>query len=71
VLSDADLALANALMLPTFEVDGMRLIKRLTLIIEAGRIATVLYPVFPPDRSAEAVTDWLQRHPIGAPGRGH
>ena len=71
VLSDADLALANALMLPTFEVDGMRLIKRLTLIVEAGRIAGVLYPVFPPDRSAEAVIDWLRQHPIGAPSRGH
>jgi peroxiredoxin len=71
VLSDADLALTNALMLPTFEADGMRLIKRLTLIIEGGRIAAVLYPVFPPDRSAEAVIDWLRQHPIGTPSRGH
>ncbi len=71
VLSDADLALVNALMLPTFEADGMRLIKRLTLIIETGRIAAVLYPVFPPDRSAEAALDWLQRHPIGAQSGEH
>ncbi len=63
VLSDADLRLTRALMLPTFEVDGMRLIKRLTMIIEQGRIATVFYPVFPPDQSAATVVDWLQNHP--------
>jgi len=38
ILSDTALAFASALKLPTFEAGGMRLIKRLTLIIREGRI---------------------------------
>jgi peroxiredoxin len=64
VLSDAGFALVDALRLPTFEADGMRLVKRLTLIVRDGRIEHVFYPVFPPDQSAEQVIDWLQRHPL-------
>jgi len=60
VLSDADLKFAKALRLPTFEVEGMPLLKRLTLVIDEGRITHVFYPVFPPDRSAQEVVDWLQ-----------
>ena len=60
VLSDADLKFAQALRLPTFEVEGMTLLKRLTLVIDDGRITHVFYPVFPPDRSAQEVVDWLQ-----------
>jgi len=60
VLSDADLKFAKALRLPTFEVEGMTLLKRLTLVIDDGRITHVFYPVFPPDRSAQQVVDWLQ-----------
>ena len=59
LLSDAELAFAGALDLPTFEVDGMILLKRLTLIIDDGRIEKVFYPVFPPDKSAEEVLGWL------------
>ncbi len=66
VLSDADCALADALMLPTFEVDGARLIKRLTLIVRNGRIETVFYPVFPPEQSAATVTEWLKAQQTGA-----
>jgi peroxiredoxin len=57
--SDPLLTVADALGLPTFEVDGMVLLKRLTLIIEDGRIEKVFYPVFPPDKSAEEVVGWL------------
>jgi peroxiredoxin len=64
VLSDAGFALVEALGLPTFEVEGMRLIKRLTLIVRDGRIEHVFYPVFPPDQSAAHVLDWLERHPL-------
>jgi peroxiredoxin len=64
VLSDAGFVLVEALRLPTFEVDGMRLLKRLTLIIRDQRIEHVFYPVFPPNESAEQVIDWLERHPI-------
>ncbi len=60
VLSDPGLELAAALGLPTFEVAGMRLYVRLTLIARAGRIAKVFYPVFPPDRNAAEVVAWLQ-----------
>jgi peroxiredoxin len=59
LLSDAELAFAGALDLPTFEVDGMVLLKRLTLVIDDGRIEKVFYPVFPPDKSAEEVVGWL------------
>ena len=59
LLSDADLALARAIDLPTFEAGGMTLLKRLTLVIEDGTVAKVFYPVFPPDRSADDVRDWL------------
>jgi peroxiredoxin len=67
VLSDAEFRLTDALRLPTFEIDGMRLIKRLTLILRSGIIETVFYPVFPPDRSAEQVLDWLNEHGAAAP----
>lgn len=60
LLSDAALEFARALNLPTFAVDGMTLLKRITLIIASGRIAAVFYPVFPPDRNASDVVAWLQ-----------
>jgi len=60
ILSDADLALTSALRLPTFEVDGMRLIKRLTLVVCARAIEHVFYPVFPPDAHASEVAAWLR-----------
>ncbi|MEM8629700.1 MAG: peroxiredoxin [Pseudomonadota bacterium] len=59
LLSDADLALGDALSLPRFEAAGETLLKRMTLILDAGVIRHAFYPVFPPDRNAEAVIDWL------------
>ena len=61
LLSDAGLELTRALNLPTFTVDGMTLLKRLTLVIDQGVIRFVFYPVFPPDKNAEAVLAWLRR----------
>ena len=61
LLSDADLIFTKALRLPTFTVDSMTLIKRLTLIVEDGEIIKVFYPVFPPDQNAANVIDWLSR----------
>ena len=52
LLSDEQLALASALRLPTFEVEGTTLLRRLTMVLREGRIDRVLYPVFPPDRAA-------------------
>jgi peroxiredoxin len=65
ILSDADLALTSALRLPTFEVDGMCLIKRLTLVVHAGAIEHVFYPVFPPDAHAVEVAAWLRHRTSG------
>jgi len=62
LLSDKELVLANALELPTFEVDVMTLVKRLTLIVDGNRITKVFYPVFPPDRSAEDTLHWLMEN---------
>jgi len=59
LLSDENLDLARALELPTFEAEGMTLIKRLTMIVEDGQIRKVFYPVFPPGRNAEEVVGWL------------
>jgi peroxiredoxin len=53
LLSDADLELATALRLPTFTVDGVTLLRRLTLLVVSGRIERALYPVFPPDRAGD------------------
>jgi peroxiredoxin len=60
ILSDADFKLTKALRLPTFEVEGVTLLKRLTLVIDDGSITHVFYPVFPPDKSAQEVVGWLQ-----------
>jgi peroxiredoxin len=61
ILSDEGMALTRALKLPTFTVDGMTLIKRMAWVIDDGTITHVFYPVFPPDRSAEEVVDWLRK----------
>jgi len=66
VLSDEHFALTDALRLPTFTVEGMRLIKRLTLVVRNNEIEHVFYPVFPPDKHAEEVIAWLKAHPINA-----
>jgi peroxiredoxin len=60
MLSDERLALADALGLPTFSVDGMTLYRRLTMIVTDGVIEHVFYPVFPPDQHAREVLDWLR-----------
>jgi peroxiredoxin len=64
LLSDERLAFASALALPTFEVDGMTLIRRLTLVINDGVIQTVFYPVFPPDADAANVAAWLRERQL-------
>jgi peroxiredoxin len=61
ILSDQDLEFTRALGLPTFEAAGMTLLKRLTLVIRDGLIEHVFYPVFPPDRNAADVIQWLTR----------
>jgi len=60
LLSDSDFKLTEALRLPTFTTSGMRLLKRLTMVISQNHIEHVFYPVFPPDQSATDVMDLLE-----------
>jgi peroxiredoxin len=60
VIADPERRLGAALRLPTFEIAGLTLYKRLTLIADAGRIVKVFYPVFPPDANAGDVLAWLK-----------
>jgi peroxiredoxin len=59
LLNDGPLLLRDQLGLPTFDVCGTTLYKRLTFVARAGRIDKVFYPVFPPDRDAAEVESWL------------
>jgi peroxiredoxin (alkyl hydroperoxide reductase subunit C) len=61
-LSDDERQLTRAIRLPTFEVAGQILLKRLAMVIDDGRIAKVFYPVFPPDRNAADVLAWLEEN---------
>ncbi|MGI8309090.1 hypothetical protein [Saccharopolyspora hattusasensis] len=63
MLSDPALALAGALDLPTFELGGMTLYKRLTLIIRDRAIEHARYPIFPPKEHAQQVLTWLRGNP--------
>jgi peroxiredoxin len=61
LLSDSGLVLAERLRLPTFTAaDGVVRYKRLTLVLDQGRIGHVFYPVFPPNQHATEVLRWLR-----------
>jgi peroxiredoxin len=60
LLNDGPLRLRDELGLPTFDVCGTTLYKRLTFVARQGRIEKVFYPVFPPDRNAAEVEAWLR-----------
>ena len=49
----------------------MALLKRMALVVDAGVIAKVFYPVFPPDKSAEEVIAWLAGVEVSAGLREH
>ncbi|MCJ2093365.1 peroxiredoxin [Methylobacterium sp. J-072] len=59
LLADPHRAFAMAARLPVFEAGGQVLLRRLTLVIDDGVVARVFYPVFPADRGAQQVIDWL------------
>ncbi len=63
LLSDTELALASALRLPTFEVAGTVLLRRLTLVVLDGVVEHCWYPVFPPHTHAKDVLAWLRTNP--------
>jgi len=70
ILSDARFELTDAMRLPTMIVEGMRLMKRMTLILKDGVVEKVFYPVFPPNRAAAEVIAWLQDNTVQANGSG-
>ena len=61
VLSDGQMELTQALNLPTFVVNGMVLLKRLTMIVEDSVIKSVHYPVFPSDSDPDWILDYLEK----------
>ena len=62
MLSDSALAFTEALRLPVFEFEGTVLLKRVTLILDTGKVLKVFYPVFPPDENAREVVEWLSQN---------
>jgi len=60
VIADPERRLGAALDLPTFEIAGHTLYRRLTLVAKQGRIEKVFYPVFPPDANAGDVLAHLR-----------
>jgi peroxiredoxin len=60
VIADPERKLGAALDLPLFEIAGLTLYKRITLVAQDARIVKVFYPVFPPDQNAGDVLRWLQ-----------
>ena len=65
LLSDHALNFTSMLQLPMFEVEGKHFIKRVTLVVEEGKIIKFFYPVFPPDKNADDVINWLQKYTGG------
>jgi peroxiredoxin len=68
LIADPNRELERALRIPTLEVAGRVLYRRVTLVAERGTITKVFYPVFPPDRNAEEVVAWLS-DPAGRGGQ--
>lgn len=64
LLSDRQLHLSDSIGLPVFHAGDETLLRRLTMIVEGGRIEAVHYPVFPPDVDADWVLERL-RGPSG------
>jgi peroxiredoxin len=60
VIADPERKLGAALDLPLFEIAGLTLYKRITLVAQDARIVKVFYPVFPPDANAGDVLAWLR-----------
>lgn len=60
LLSDHDQALTRAMRLPTFEVGGLTLLKRFTLVLRDGVVEHVRYPVWPTAGDAAATIAWLR-----------
>jgi peroxiredoxin len=60
ILSDEEHKLMGALHLPTFEFEDELLIKRMAFFLNESKIQKVFYPIFPPDKNASEVLEWLK-----------
>lgn len=60
ILSDAQFEFIDYMNLPTFEYEGLRLVKRMAWVIQEGVVQKVFYPIFPPNENASAVLSWLK-----------
>jgi len=61
ILSDEKLKFAKKLKLPLFKVEGMDLIKRITLILKDNEIVKYFYPIFPPTKNVEDVIEYFKK----------
>ena len=59
ILSDENYLLTDTLRLPTFYFNNERLIKRMALVLNHHKIQKVFFPVFPPNKNAEVVLEYL------------
>ena len=59
-MNDSDFRLTKSLQLPTFKFGFKTFVKRLALVVGRGRIEKVFYPIFPPDKNAELVLEYLR-----------
>ena len=72
MISDPQLALADALNLPTFSAHGYaRVYSRSNLVVREGRIEHVFYPILPPSTDARQVLGWPRAHPPTQPAHRH
>ena len=62
LVSDVNLQFKREFKIPVFHVADKTMYKRITLIIRESKILKVFYPVFPPDRHALELVDWLENN---------
>ncbi|KAI9750631.1 MAG: hypothetical protein M4579_006378 [Chaenotheca gracillima] len=65
LLSDETLAFQQALELPTFDWHGTKVIRRVTLALQDGKLVKWWYPIFPPDKNVDLVLEWLKERSVG------
>jgi hypothetical protein len=54
--------------LPTFDWEGGKVLRRLTIAMEGGSVVKVWYPVFPPDKATQEVVSWLKERAAAVRG---
>lgn len=63
LLTDDAFRLAANPGLPVLSAGDLSVYRRQSLIVRGSTIEHVFYPVFPPDRHARTVLEWLRSHP--------